>query len=210
MARSARDILEIITAILLGLVSVATAFGAYQAANLLGAAAEHHSVSQQLRDRNLNEVVGAELQLRDDSAKLFEALALSGEAVAFPDRIAEVFERQDFIVSTTSPEFAAAWQVWADSGFVDATIPLANPDYQVALFADGHAMQYVSAVADGIADHYEAKADGLTIASVLFAIALFLLGVAGVMRSWVVALVLASGATAVFLGGLAVMLVAML
>jgi hypothetical protein len=71
-------------------------------------------------------------------------------------------------------------------------------------------MQYVSALADGIADEYAAKADGLTIASVLFAAALFLLGVGGTMRSWVVALVLASGATAVFLGGLAVMLVAML
>ena len=31
MARTAREIIEIVTAILLGLVSVATAFGAYQA-----------------------------------------------------------------------------------------------------------------------------------------------------------------------------------
>lgn len=210
MARSARGILEVVTAILLGLVSVTTSVGAFQAAGLSSLAAEHNGISQQLRDRNLTAIVSAELVLRDDSAKLFDALALSSEAVVFPERIEEIFALQEFIVSTASPAFVEAWQAWADSGFGEELIPIGSPAYQEALFAQAHSMQYISAVTDRIAAGYEHKAGGLTIASVLFALALFLLGVGGVMRSWLVALVLAGTAAAIYLAGIGVMLFAML
>ncbi len=74
MVRNGRDLLEIIAAVLLGLVSVMTTFGAYQAASWSGQASELNSVSQQLRDRNLTEFITSQLRFKDDGAKLFEVL----------------------------------------------------------------------------------------------------------------------------------------
>ena len=74
--KNPRDALEVIAAVLLGLVSVATALGAYQSAVWASQAADYALVSQQLRDRNLSESLTTQLIFRDDSGKVYDLLAL--------------------------------------------------------------------------------------------------------------------------------------
>lgn len=201
MVRNRRDLLEIIAAILLGLVSVLTTFGAYQAASWSGKAAELESISQQLRDRNLTEFITSQLTFKDDGAKLFEVIALDAELTVRPDREAEVRREQEVIIASASPELGAAWDAWEACGFCNEQVPLAAPDYEASLFASAHSAALVGAAADAAADEVAARASGITVAAVVFAIALFLLGVAAATVSVrVVAFLVAGGAVAFVIG----------
>jgi hypothetical protein len=204
MATTARDRLEIVTAILLGLVSVATAFGAYQAAAWTQQAADFSSVSQQLRDRNLTEALTSQLISRDDTAKLLKAIALSAESTLYPERLEAVAAEQEILISSASPELATAWRAWVASDFDDDLVPITAPDYQAALFAVPQSLQYASYEADRLADAVIARATQLTVAAVVFAISLFLLGVAGVTQTTRVAAWLTGGAAFALLAGLAI------
>jgi hypothetical protein len=208
MARTARDRLEIVTAILLGLVSVATAFGAYQAAAWTQQAADFSAVSQQLRDRNLTEALTSQLISRDDTAKLLKAIALSAESSLYPERLEAVTAEQEILIGSASPELVIAWHAWVDSGFAEDLVPIAAPDYQAALFAVPQSLQYASYEADRLADAVSARATQWTVAAVVFAISLFLLGVAGVTSGTRVAAWLAGGAALALLLGLAITLFA--
>lgn len=206
MTTTSRDRLEIVTAILLGLVSVATAFGAYQAAALTQQAAEFSAVSQQLRDRNLTEALTSQLISRDDTSKLLEAIALSAETTLYPERLAEVTAEQEFLIGSASPELVVAWHAWVESEFAEELVPISAPDYQAALFAVPQSLQYASYEADRLADTVSARATTFTLAAVVFAISLFLLGVAGVIVSSRLAVWLAGGAGFALLVGLAITL----
>ena len=61
-----RGFLEIATAILLGLVSVATAFGAYQASEWSQQAGAYAAVAGQLRDESLSTSIASQLAGHDD------------------------------------------------------------------------------------------------------------------------------------------------
>ena len=76
--------LEIVTAILLGLVSVATAFGAYQAGQWGQESADLAGASQQLRDRNLALFLESQNTSRDDGERLFDALGALRRDVVLP------------------------------------------------------------------------------------------------------------------------------
>lgn len=205
-----RVVLEVVTAVLLGLVSVGTTFSAYQATVLSQQAADLGSISQQLRDRNLTEFLSSQLSFRDDGRRVSAAFALQGELILRPENAAQVAAQQDALVAAASPALRDAWGTWAASGFGAENIPLVDPEYTVALFAVPQSLQYASFVADSMVDRVTARAQSLTGAAVVFAMALFVLGVAGVLTSPRVVTALAVGGAVLFIVGLAVTLVASL
>jgi hypothetical protein len=201
MVRNGRDLLEIIAAVLLGLVSVMTTFGAYQAASWSGKAAELASVSQQLRDRNLTEFITSQLTSKDDGSKLFEMIALDSELILHPEREGEVRREQEVIIQSASPQLAVAWDAWVDCDFCENLVPLSAPDYETALFASPVSMQIAGYVADQASDEVAARSAGITVGAVVFAIALFMLGVAAATGSVrTVAVLVAGGALAFVVG----------
>lgn len=208
MARTIRGIIEIITAVLLGLVSVTTALGAYQASVWALESAEYRQAASQMRDRNLTELLTAQLILRQDGAKLTEAFALETEADLYPERAEAVEREQEALLGSASPGFLEQWTVFRDGGFAPELAPITQPEYEAQLFAQPHSLQYGSFVANTLADEAAEKSAQVAVSSVIFAIALLLLGVAGVNASWKVAASLAGGATAVYLAGLIFTLVA--
>jgi hypothetical protein len=208
MTRSIRDVLEVVTAILLGLVSVATALGAYQASVWAGQASELGAVSQQLRDRNLSEALTSQLIFTDDGGKLLDLVGLDSEITLYPDREPQLRREQDVLLESSSPELADAWTTWVAAGYPDDLVPMQTPEYEAALFAPAQSMQYVSFVTDRAAERVGEKSGQVTLAAVLFAIALLLLGVAGVNQSWRVAAVLSGGAAIAFLVGVVIVLLA--
>lgn len=208
MARGIREIIEIITAILLGLVSVTTALGAYQASVWATESADYRKTAVEMRDRNLTELLTAQLVFKEDGARLFEAFELETTAALYPEQAAAALREQASLLSGSGPEFAEAWNTWRDSGFAEDLAPITQADYEAALFAQPHSLQYGSFVANTLADETAEKAAQAGIASVIFAVSLLLLGVAGVNASWKVAASLAGGATIVYIGGLIFTLVA--
>lgn len=93
-----RVVLEVVTAVLLGLVSVGTTFTAYQASVLSREAADLESISQQLRDRNLTGLLSSQLSYRDDGRRVAAAFALQSELLISQDRAEEVAKQQDALV----------------------------------------------------------------------------------------------------------------
>lgn len=208
MAKSTRDLLEIVTAILLGLVSVATAFGAYQASVWAEQSARYASVSQQLRDRNLTEALTTQLIYKDDARRMLDAIAYNQEAILYPERIDEITAQQRVLIDSATPQLGAAWDAWVAAGYDEALFPITAAAYEAALFAPPQSMQYASYEADLLADAVGEKSDSLTAAAVVFAFALFLLGVAGVNPGVRLVFGLVVGAAALFVGGLVVVLLA--
>lgn len=201
---SRREVLELITAILLGLVSVATAFGAYQATVWHREASDLASISEQLRSRNLTETLSTQLTLQDDSRRVIEAFTLQTDAILDPARADEVATRQEQLVAAASPSLQRAWAPWAASGYAPELIPLSDADYAVSLYAQPQALQYASFVADGMVDRISERADRLTGAAIVFALSLFVLGVGGILLSWRGALALAITGAALLVVGLIV------
>ncbi|MCY7411465.1 MAG: hypothetical protein LH471_00215 [Salinibacterium sp.] len=205
-AQRRRNILEILTAILLGLVSVATALGAYQATVWAAEAVEYSTAAEQLRDRNLSTLLSSQLGYRDDGAKLFQAVQLDGEITLFPDRTDELRAEQQRIIGTTTPELGAAWDLWVASGYTDEAFPLLNAQYEAASFAEPQSLQYASFVAERAADAIAARSTTVAAASAVLALALFVLGVAGIIRSWRVAAWLVAGGAVTAVIGVLVLL----
>jgi len=200
-AQRQRNVLEIVTAVMLGLVSIATALGAYQATSWAAEAVEYSSTAEQLRDRNLSATLSTQLATRDDGAKLFAAVQLETEITLFPERAEELRADQRRIIATTTPELAAAWDAWVTSGYLNEAFPLLNPQYEAAAFAEPQSLQYASFVAGQAADAVAARSTTVAAASAVLALALFVLGVAGIIRSWrVAAWLVAAGAVAAVIG----------
>ena len=194
--------LEVAIAILLGLVSVGTTFSAYQASVLARESSDLASIAGQLRDRNLTEILSTQLAFQDDGRRVSTAFALQGELALRPEAAAEVAAQQELLVAAASPALRAAWPAWADSGFGTDNIPLLDPDYTVALYASPQSLQYASFVTDGMVDRATARAVQLTGAAVLFALALLIVGVAGLLVTTRVVIALAAGGAVLFMFGL--------
>jgi hypothetical protein len=201
-----RGALEIITAILLGLVSVATAFGAYQAGQWGQEAADIAGASQQMRDRNLALFLETEIISGDDTERLFDALALNAEATFYPERTERLMAERDVIIAAASPALIDAWEVWEGCGYCLDQIPLNAPQYEADMFAETQSYNLVSAEAFTSAEHLLQRSYTMTIVSVVFAIALLLLGVAGVSSRLRVSALTTGGGALAFLVGVAIVI----
>ncbi len=210
MSASVRSVIDVVIAVLLGLVSVTTALGAYQASVWATESSDLRLVASDMRDRNLTGLLTAQLIAKEDGAKLYDAFALESQITLYPERTDELRHEQQSLLGSSSPEFAASWEAWRASGFADELAPITQPGYEAGLFAEPHSLQYTSFVANTLADAAELRSQQATVASVIFAVALLLLGIAGVNASWRLAAWLVGGATLVYLGGLVFTIIAVL
>lgn len=202
-AQSSRE-LEIVTAVMLGLVSVVTALGAWQAAVWNSIADEYAEDAADARDVSISQTVLADYALRLDTES-------SANAARYQDLVAGVDPQADALnlikvqtqLARTTPGLAQSWEEWSASGFAAEENPIADPAYIVELRKLPDSYAYVSQALSTAADTQHSKSGILAQASLVQALALFLFGIAGVNRLVPVrAGVLALG-IAVFLGGLA-------
>ncbi len=201
-----RGALEIMTAILLGLVSVATAIGAYQAGQWGQESTDLAGVSQQLRDRNLALFLESENISRDDGERLFDALALYAEMSFYPERTEVLLAEQDVIMAAASPPLADGFGPWRDAGYPLDRAPLLSSDYEAQTFAPAQSYNVASVVAYRASEVLEERSYRMTIVSVVFAMALLLLGVAGVSSRLEVSALLTGGGALAFLVGVAIVI----
>jgi hypothetical protein len=201
-----RSALEITTSVLLGLVSVATAVGAYQAGGWSQQASDLASVSQQARDRNLALYLENDAISDDDGARLFDAVALYAQGVFYPDRAESLEAEEDLVIAAGSPELVSGWQAFRESGFSPDKLPLSTPAYEAFTQAEPQAYNVISAVADRAANDLASRAYTMKIVAVVFAAALLLLGVAGVSSRINVSAVMTGGGALVFLVGVLIVI----
>jgi hypothetical protein len=199
-----RGVLEVVTAILLGLVSVATAVGAYQAGQWGQESTDLAGVSQQLRDRNLALFLESENTSRDDGERFFDALALYAEMSFYPEREEALLAEQDVIMAAASPPLAEEFGPWRDAGYPLDQTPLLSPAYEAQTFAPAQSYNVASVVAYRASEVLEERSYRMTIVSVVFAIALLLLGVAGVSTRLSVSALMTGGGALAFLVGVAI------
>lgn len=196
-----RRAVEIVTAIMLGLVSISTAIGVHQASALAGQAQGLSSVAQQARDRSLTLSLTGQLVLTDDVDKVARALSIDSEMVFFPEQADELLLRQETIIASASVPLEDAWDAWVESGYAEEANPISTAAYETALFSGAHSQKYVNAVAQDAADRVAARAFQMVLASVAFAVALLLLGVSGVLAATRPAIIFAGGGAVFFLVG---------
>lgn len=196
-----RRMLEIVTAVLLGLVSICTAIGVNQASAWAAESQGYASVAQQARDRSLTETLTGQLVLTDDADKITRALSIDSEIVFFPEKADELLLRQQTIVSSASVELEDAWAAWAASGYDADVNPISTAAYEAARFSGAHSQKYVYLLAQEVADRTAERAHQMVIASAAFAVALLLLGVSGVLVATRSALIFTIAGAVFFLVG---------
>jgi pyruvate/oxaloacetate carboxyltransferase len=201
-----RGVLEVVTAILLGLVSVATAFGAYQAGQWAQQATDLAGASQQARDRNLSLFLESEIISGDDGQRVFDALGLYAQMTFYPERTEALTAEQNLVISAASQPLVDLFPAWRDAGYPPDQIPLVSPEYQSLTFAPAQSYNIVSAVADRSSRALEARSHTMTIVSVVFALALLMLGVAGVSQRIRLSAVMTGTGAAAFLAGVAIVI----
>jgi hypothetical protein len=203
-----RSLLEIWTAVLLGLVSVATAAGAYQASEWSRQSGEYAAIAGQLRDESLATNIASQLSSVDDGQRISDALALEFDIINGAANVAEIRAAQEVILEGGSPGLTEEWTGWVESGYADDSYPLTGHEFAAAQFAPTFGANRASADAFRLADEISNRGLQITVASAIFALALLLLGVSGANRSLRVALGLAFGGATAFVVGVAISLFA--
>jgi hypothetical protein len=202
-----RSLLEIWTAVLLGLVSVATAAGAYQASEWSRQSGEYAAIAGQLRE-SLATNIASQLSSVDDGQRISDALALEFDIINGAPNAAEIRAAQEVILEGGSPGLTAEWTGWVESGYADDSYPLTGHEFAAAQFAPTFGANRASADAFRLAEDIGDRGLQITVASAIFALALLLLGVSGANRSLKVALGLAFGGATAFVVGVAISLFA--
>jgi hypothetical protein len=177
------DNLELIIAILLGLVSIATAYASFQAALYGGLSddANNLAIAQSTEAESL--YLEGNQQFMQDT-QIFNDLSVLQSAVDQGDPLAQ--EQYDQLYfQGVSEDFGAAIeraaaQTEADPAFFYS--PLDDEEYQSVLFAPYGEKSDESAATKKKADDLGAQGDWLTLYTVLMAISLFLLGVAALVK----------------------------
>jgi hypothetical protein len=198
--------IEIVTAIMLGLASVVTALGAWQAAQWTRVADEFAGDASDARDVSVSQAVAANNSLRIDQEASAQALAyfqLEQSASAFEDVLFYQFSRTSALARTTSG-FADAWEAWAAGGFDPAANPLEDADYLVQRDGLGASYAQAAVVMNEASKTMKAKAGVLAQAALIYSLSLFLLGISSLNRLRAVRGGIVALGIAVFIGGLVI------
>lgn len=195
--------IELIVAILLGLVAIVTAYASFQSSLYDGNMTQSYTTGSNLATEAESIYLEANQQYVQD-AQLYDRLTDLALDAANPDpAIATAAqEKYDLIYfQSVSPEFDAAIQ-WADAqNEADPELyysPLDNEDYQDFLFSSYYEMKDEAQAIIKKGDEANTLSDKLTLNTVLMAVSLFLLGVAAVIQKSSTRLILAGVATAIF------------
>lgn len=200
-----RAALEVATSVLLGLVSVATAAGAYQASEWSQDAGRYASIAGQLRDASLASYIASDLAGFDDGERLFDALQLEFSVLdGTATDVAGIRAQQQAILGAATPGLDEEWFAWVEGGYQDAQFPTQTAAYGAQIYAPTYGANAASVVAYQASDAIAGRSLQITIAAVVFAIALLLLGVSGANASLKVAFGLAVGGAAAFVVGVVI------
>ena len=195
---------EVILAILLGLIATVTAYASFQSSLYDGNQAQAYTNGTNLSTEAESVYLEANQQYVQD-AQLFDRLTDLRLDMQNPDpAIAAAAQTKYDVIyfQSVSEDFDLAIQ-WADAqNEADAELyysPLDNEDYQAALFGNYAELkdQAVATIAEG--DLANTYGDRLTLTTVMMAISLFLLGIAAVVRQFKVQLILGGVAVVIFL-----------
>jgi hypothetical protein len=203
-----RGILEVATAILLGLVAVATAAGAYQASEWSRQSGAYANMAGELRDESLATGIASRLSSYDDNVRVTEAINLGWDIEEGGPDVDALIERQQVVLEGGSPGLAVAWERWIEADQAPDAFPLVDPEFLADQLAPTYGANRASAVAFGLSDDIGDRSLQITVASAVFALALLLLGVSGANRSLKVAFSLAVGGAATFVIGVVISLLA--
>lgn len=174
---------ELVIAILLGLVSIATAYASFQAALYDSQMAGAYNIGNAEATEAESLYLEGNQQFLQDT-QVFNQLSLLQVEIAAGDALAQ--EKYDTLYfQGVSEEFGAAIdraaaQTEADPNFFYS--PLDDEEYQDFLFSpwDEKKTDSVATIAKG--DEYNSRSDKLTLYTVLLSISLFLLGIAALVR----------------------------
>ncbi|MBB5617562.1 hypothetical protein [Microcella frigidaquae] len=200
---------ELVIVILLGIVSVATAWVSFQAALYDGQTAKALSQSQSATAEAESLYLEGNQEYVQDAQTLARLTELQAQ-IDFGDAAtsalaAETYDALFFVA--VSEHFGAAIERAAAANAADPefyTSPLDDEEYQNVLFGAYGEKSEEAVALTAQADELDARGDWLTLTTVLMAISLFLLGVAAVVRSRRVqyALIGIGAAIFIFAGGL--------
>lgn len=196
--------LQLLIVILLGVVSVATAYTSFQAALYGGIQASAYSKggAQQTEAESL--YLEANQQYLQDAQILTRMTELSIDMDGSDPVLAELASAKfDALVFTAvSPDLQAAidWSVAENEADPDTyTDPQSSEEYQAALFGAWAELDDESAQLLAEGDEANGHGDRLTLNTVLMAVSLFLLGIAAVLTNRRAQWVLIGVGTGIFL-----------
>ena len=194
---------EVIIAVLLGLVSVATAYSSFQAALYDGKVIEANTQATTLATEAESLYLEGNQQYVQD-AQLFDRLTDLRLDIQNPDAAiaaAAQIKYDTIYFQSVSEEFDAAIQAAdalneSDPDFYYS--PLDDEDYQAFLFGGYADTKDDADAALAKADEADGYGDRLTLTTVLFALSLFLLGISAVVKSYRVRLILGAVSMVIF------------
>ncbi|WP_210479469.1 hypothetical protein [Naasia sp. SYSU D00948] len=193
---------ELLTAILLGVVSVTTAYASFQASLYDGETAKQFSAGQSSQTEAESLYLEANQQYIRDVQLWDRMTELQIEIDNVPEQAEASQLKYDTLLFTSVSENLNRAILWsAEQNVADPsafTSPFESEDYQNALYGAWAAEDDRSIAAFEAGDAADKRGDALTLTTVLMAISLFLLGVAAVARQLRVQLILIGVAMAIY------------
>jgi hypothetical protein len=186
--RQSSRALDVLTAVLLGIVSLTTALGAWQATTWNRQAADYGESSSDARDQNITRSIDWQSYYRLDNAAVLQArkyALLEDQANAADDFVGAAFANvmvTNYLGRSINGNLSTAFAEWRAEGFPPDESPTSDPGYVAELRGDADSYSIVSALAGGFKEALQTKASIFTQAALVDALALFLLGVAGINR----------------------------
>jgi len=180
--------LDVLTAVLLGVVSLTTALGAWQAGTWSAQGSAYGESSADARDVSITRGVAWQYTNRLDTGAVLEArkfALLEDSANAEGDFVAAAYNNTMVnnqlgrVVADGLPEAFATWRA---AGFPADQSPTSDPIYLANLRGDADSYALASVLAGDFKEALGKKAGVFTQAALIDALALFLLGVAGINR----------------------------
>ncbi|MBX3100399.1 MAG: hypothetical protein KF761_12570 [Salinibacterium sp.] len=195
---------EIIIAILLGVVSIATAYSSFQSSLYGGQQAQNYTVGtnlateaesiylegnqQYVQDSQLWETLtGLRLDIANPDTSIAHAAQIKYDTIYFQsvsDAFGAAIERAD-AENEANPDFYVS--------------PTDDTDYQATLFGDYADKKDLAVKTIAAGDQANANGDRLTLATVIMAVSLFLLGIAAVVSAFRIKLIMGGTAVVIFL-----------
>jgi hypothetical protein len=199
---------EVIIAVLLGLVSVATAYSSFQAALYDGKVIEANTQATTLATEAESLYLEGNQQYVQD-AQLFDRLTDLRLDIENPDAaisVAAQIKYDTIYFQSVSEEFDAAIQAADAQNEADPDFyfsPLDDEDYQAFLFGGYAETKDRADAALEQSKEFDGHGDLLTLTTVLMALSLFLLGISAVVRAFRVRLILGGVSIVIFVLALA-------
>jgi Tfp pilus assembly protein PilE len=199
--------LELVIVVLLGIVSVVTAYASFQAALYGSKMDAFYADSTRVTAEAESAYLEGNQQYVQDSATVARLIELEIEAQSDDSALAalaaEKLEAFTFVAVSDELAAAIAWSEAENAADPDTYTPPQNDDaYLESLFGTWSTLNDEAAEATANGDAANSYGDRLTLNTVLFAVSLFLLGVAAVLQGRRAQYTLIGVSTVIFAVGL--------